>query len=92
MIKNALTDMHLIEPDLNTPVNYYTYFRVSPDETVDILLYLQFLVSESVYQRVATDNMYSPSAAWRYWAAGTFVGVSGDLLMIKSGHRFVGSH
>lgn len=52
---------------------------------------MQFLVSKSVYELVAKDTQYAPSAAWRSWASGTFVGISGELLMIKSGHRFVES-
>ncbi len=83
--------MRLVEPDLNTPVNYFTFFQASPDEKADVLSYLQFLVSESAYERVATDAQYAPSTAWCWWAAGTFVGISNDLLMIKSGHRFVRS-
>jgi hypothetical protein len=83
--------MRLVESDLNTPGNYYTFFQASPDEKADVLSYLQFLVSESVYERVASDAQYAPSAAWHWWAAGTFVGISGQLLMIKSGHRFTES-
>lgn len=53
--------------------------------------YLEFLTADGACERVASDDRFAPSAAWRWWASGTFVGVSGDRVMVKSGHRFVGS-
>lgn len=83
--------MRFATPDNSTPVNYFTYFEATAEERATLLRYLEFLVVDCAYERVANDDRFAPSAAWRWWASGTFVGVSGDRIMVKSGHRFVDS-
>lgn len=84
--------MQFAEIDTSTPVNYFTYFEAVPEERAALLRYLGFLTTDSAYERVANDPRFAPSAAWRWWASGTFIGVSGDRILVKSGHRFVNSH
>ncbi|MCF8150179.1 MAG: putative sugar O-methyltransferase [Sulfuritalea sp.] len=84
--------MHFVDPDLNIPTNYFVYFEASAEERSALLRYLNFLAIEHVYERVMGDKRFAPSLVWKRWASGTFIGFSGDRLMLKSGHRFVDSH
>lgn len=83
--------MQFATPDTSTPVNYFTYFKAAAEERRALLRYLEFLAADGAYERVASDERFAPSAAWRWWASGTFVGISGDRIMVKSGHRFMAS-
>jgi len=83
--------MKFVKLDTSTPANYFTYFEADMEERKILLKYLDFLVSDSAYERVASDGRFAPSLTWRQWASGTFVGISGDYLLIKSGHRFMSS-
>jgi len=41
---------------------------------------------------VMGDKKFAPAQVWQHWASSTFVGFSGDRLMLKSGHRFMDSY
>jgi len=83
--------MKFVELDTGIPVNFFTYFEANLEERRILLKYLEFLVSDDAYERVASDGRFAPSLTWRKWASGTLVGFSGDYLLIKSGHRFMSS-
>lgn len=84
--------MRFISPDLNIPVNYFVQLEATDDELTALIHYLGFLVTEHVFDRVARDDRFAPSPVWRKWASGTFVGFSGDRVMLKGGHRFIDSY
>ena len=84
--------MRFISPDLSIPTNYFAQLEATDDELAALIRYLGFLVTEHVYDKVALDSRYAPSPVWRKWASGTFVGFSGDRVMLKGGHRFIDSY
>lgn len=84
--------MRFVTPDLGIPTNFFVHLEASAEERSTLLSYLKFLAVEGAYDRVISDKRFAPSVAWQRWASGTFVGFSGDQLMVKSGHRFVDSY
>ncbi len=84
--------MNFIDPDLSIPTNYFVYFQASTEERSALLRYLNYLAVEGAYEQVMGDKRFAPSLVWQRWASGTFIGFSGDRLMLKSGHRFIDSH
>lgn len=84
--------MHFINPDLSIPVNYFVQLEATEEELSALMHYLNFLVTENVYEKVLADNRFAPSPVWKWWASGTFVGFSGNRVVLKSGHRFIDSY
>lgn len=84
--------MHFVDPDLSIPANYFVYFEASSEERSALLRYLNFLAVEEAYERVMSDKKFAPAKVWQRWASSTFVGFSGERIMLKSGHRFVDSY
>lgn len=84
--------MRFINPDLSIPVNYFAQLEAADEELSALMHYLDFLVIERVYDKVASDDLFAPSPVWKWWASGTFVGFSGNRVILKGGHRFIDSY
>lgn len=84
--------MRFINPDLSIPVNYFVQLEATDEELKELMCYVGFLVTEHVYEKVQADDRFSPSPVWKWWASGTFVGFSGNLIILKGGHRFMDSY
>lgn len=84
--------MRFINPDLSIPVNYFVQLEATDEELLALMRYLGFLVTERVYEKVLEDDRFAPSPVWKWWASGTFVGFSGNRVVLKGGHRFIDSY
>ncbi len=66
-------------------------FRVAleaaPDEQSRLIEYLRWLRLEHVPDRLR-DHALGPSSLWSGWSAETYLGFSGERILLQSGHRF----
>jgi len=66
---------------------FRTPFAGTANDVIRLLDYLRFLHAEDASAQLAGHEL-GPSELWRGWSDDTFIGFSGDRLLLMSGHRF----
>jgi hypothetical protein len=66
---------------------FRTTFVGDANDTRRLLGYLQSLQAESSADMLARHEL-GPSDLWKAWSDDTFIGFSGDRILVMSGHRF----
>jgi len=76
-----------MKPASITKPMFRTPFAGNTDDAIRLLDYLQSLAAEGTRDRLARHDL-GPSELWNAWSDDTFIGFSGDRLLLMSGHRF----